>query len=112
MTKRIHAAGLAAALWLGSAVALAKLPPPPPAPPMDPAAKAAADAKKAVADEKAKKDQAAVEDAAVKNFQANMKKQGKPIPKPVPLAAMSTPPKGGEVKPQANTQKASAKKKG
>ena len=100
MAKRMHAAGFAAALILASAAAFAKIPPPPP---MDPAAKAAAD-------EKAKQEQAAAEEATIKNYQANMRKMGKPIPKPVPTAATSTPPKGGQVKPQANTQKAAAKK--
>jgi len=108
MAKRLmHAAGLTAALVLGSAVALAKLPPPPP---MDPAAKAAADEKKKAADEKAKQELTASEEAMVKNYQANMKKAGKPIPKPVPTAATSTPPKGGQPKPESNTQKAAAKK--
>ena len=110
MAKRIHAAGFAAALILASAAAFAKIPPPPPAPPLDPAAQAAADAKKKAADEKAKQEQAAAEDAAVRNFQANMKKMGKPIPKPTATAATSAPAKGGEAKPQANTKKASAKK--
>jgi len=107
MAKRMHAAGFAAALILASAAAFAKIPPPPP---MDPAAKAAADEKKKAADEKAKQEQAAAEEATIKNYQANMRKMGKPIPKPVPTAATSTPPKGGQVKPQANTQKAAAKK--
>jgi hypothetical protein len=107
MAKRIHAAGFAAALFLASAAAFAKLPPPPP---VDPAAKAAADEKKKAADEKAKQEQAAAEEATVKNYQANMRKMGKPIPKPVPTSATSAPAKGGETKPQANTQKASAKK--
>jgi len=107
MAKRIHAAGFAAALILASAAAFAKIPP---APPLDPAAQAAADAKKKAADEKAKQEQTAAEDAAVKNYQANMRKMGKPIPKPTPTAATSTPPKGGEVKPEANTKKAAAKK--
>jgi hypothetical protein len=107
MDKRIHAAGFAAALILASAAAFAKLPPPPP---MDPAAKAAADEKKKAADEKAKREEAAAEEATVKNYQANMRKMGKPVPRPIPTAATSAPPKGGEVKPQANTQKASAKK--
>jgi hypothetical protein len=107
MANRIHAAGFAAALILASTAALAKLPPPPP---MDPAAKAAADEKKKAADEKAKQEQAAAEEAMVKNYQGNMRKMGKPIPKPTPTAATSAPPKGGEVKPQANTQKAAAKK--
>jgi hypothetical protein len=107
MTKRIHAAGFAAALFLASAAAIAKLPPPPP---VDPAAKAAADEKKKAADEKAKQEQAAAEDAMVKNYHANMKKMGKPIPKPIPTASTSAPPKGGQVKPEANTQKASAQK--
>ena len=79
---------LAVAAGLGLAIsAQAKLPPPPPAPPMDEAAKAAADAKKkAAAEEPAKADQGAAEDKAVKSYQANMKKAGKPVPKPTPIA--------------------------
>ncbi len=99
---------IAAGLVLASfGVAVAKLPPPPP---MDPAKKEAEDAKKKAAAEKEKAELTAAEDRTVKNFQANMKKEGKPVPKPVPVAAASAPPKGGEKKPQANTQKASASK--
>ncbi|HSN21464.1 MAG TPA: hypothetical protein VLS49_12340 [Usitatibacter sp.] len=106
MTTRIHAAGLAAALLLACTAALAKLPPPPP---MDPAAKEAADAKKKAAAEKSKQELTAAEDRAVKNYQENMRKMGKPIPKPEPTNAKSTPPKGGEKKPQANTRAAALK---
>ena len=108
MNARIHAVGFAAALLLASAAALAKLPPPPP---MDPAAKEAADAKKKAAAEQAKAELTAAEDRAVKNYQENMRKAGKPVPKPVPVAAASTPAKGGEKKPQANTHKAAEKSK-
>ena len=82
--KRIEIAGVALALSLGVSAAWAKIPPPPP-PPSDEKAKAAAEEKKAkdaVAAEKATAEQAATEDKAVKNYQANMKKMGKPIPKP------------------------------
>ena len=88
---RIATAGLVLALTLGSAATWAKIPPPPPP---DEKAKAAAEEKKAkdaVVAEQAKADQAAAEDKAVKNFQANMKKMGKPIPKPTPVVA-ATPP--------------------
>jgi hypothetical protein len=107
MNKAIGMYAFAAAFLLASSAALAKLPP---APPMDPAKKEAEDAKKKATAEKAKEELAAAEDRMVKNYQANMKKEGKPIPKPVPVAAASAPPKGGEKKPQANTRKASAKK--
>ncbi|HEY4999009.1 MAG TPA: hypothetical protein VII36_07695 [Usitatibacter sp.] len=92
--KRIEIAGIALAMTLGVSAALAKIPAPPPAPPLDDKAKAAAEEKKAkdaVSAEKAKAEQAAAEDKAVKNFQGNMKKMGKPIPKPTPVAA-ATPP--------------------
>lgn len=92
--KRIEIAGIALALTLGVSAALAKIPAPPPAPPLDDKAKAAAEAKKAKDAEaaaKANAEQAAAEDKAVKNFQGNMKKMGKPIPKPTPVAA-ATPP--------------------
>ncbi len=70
-----------------SALAVAKLPP---APPVDPKA-AAENAEKAKAGaEKDKALQTAAEERSVKNFQANMKKAGRPIPKPTPIAA---PPK-------------------
>ena len=110
--NRMHIAGLVAVLALSS-VAWAKIPPPPPP---DEKAKAAAEEKKAkdaVAAEKAKAEQAAAEDATVKNFQSNMKKKGKPIPKPTPVAAASTPPKGGQPAPaskQEGKKKAEAKK--
>ena len=79
----------------------AKIPPPPPP---DEKAKAAAEEKKAkdaVAAEAAKKAQADAEEKAVKNYQGNMKKAGKPIPKPVLMAA-----------PPANMAAAEKKKEG
>ena len=108
MTRITIAGGLAAfALMTGSA--WAKIPPPP----LDEKGKAAAEEKKAkdaAAAEKAKAEQAAAEDNAVKNYQSNMRKAGKPIAKPVPVVAASTPPKGGEAKPQAKPAKAEEKK--
>jgi predicted outer membrane protein len=92
MKTTIHAIGFAAALLLASGAALAKLPPPPP---MDPAAKEAADAKKKADAEKAKAELTASEERTVKNYQENMRKAGKPVPKPIPVAAQSTPPTGG-----------------
>ena len=89
---RATIASLALALTLGGVAAWAKIPPPPPP---DEKAKAAADEKKAkdaVVAEQAKNDLAAAEDKAVKNYQANMKKMGKPIPKPTPVVAAVTPP--------------------
>src|SRR5690348_3405584 len=74
MRHHIRVSGLALALGLACAAAWAKIPPPPP---MDPAAKAAADEKKKAADEKAKAELTAAEDATVQNYQANMKKMGK-----------------------------------
>ncbi|HUQ29256.1 MAG TPA: hypothetical protein VM051_11730 [Usitatibacter sp.] len=83
---------------------LAKLPPPPP---LDEKGKAAAEEKKAkdaTAAEKAKADQTAAEDRTVKNYQGNMKKMGKPIPKPTPVVAATPPqimpaPAGGKGAP-------------
>jgi hypothetical protein len=114
MTK-IRAAAMVLALAAGAA--WAKLPPPPP---LDEKGKAAAEEKKAkdaAAAEKAKAAQVAAEEKAVKNFQGNMKKMGKPIPKPTPVVAatpaqpMPAPAKGPNVKghekgamtPQGNT---------
>ena len=70
------------------ASALAKLPP---APPPDAATVAAKAEKDKAAAEKAKALQAAAEEKAVKNFQANMKKTGKPIPKPTPIVVAAAP---------------------
>jgi hypothetical protein len=105
MTKALPAV-LVAAVTFAAASAIAKLPP---APPMTDAQKQAAEEKKAKAAqdaEKAKADQAAAEELTVKNFQSNMKQQGKPIPKPVPVAVASTPPTGGKPGPENNTAKA------
>lgn len=107
MNKAIRNAALLSSVLLASAAALAKLPPPPP---MDPAAKEAAAEKAKAAAEKEKATLAAAEDYAVKNYQANMKKEGKPIPKPVPVKAASAPPAGAKKSPAANTHKASEKK--
>lgn len=71
-----------------SVAAFAKLPPPPPPDPVAVAAKAEKD--KAAA-EKGKAQQAAAEDRTVANFQANMKKAGKPIPKPTPIVVAAAP---------------------
>lgn len=98
---------LMAALLAGSAAAWAKLPPPPPE---DPAKKAAADEKKKAGAEKEKAELTAAEERTVKNYQENMKKAGKPIPKPIPVVAQSAPPKGGEKKPAANTVQTNGKK--
>jgi hypothetical protein len=108
--NRIAIAGGFAAFALVAGTAWAKLPPPPP---LDDKAKAAAEEKKekdAVAAEKAKAAHAAAVDAAIKNYQSNMRKAGKPIPKPVPVAAASPPPKAGEAKPSAAQDKAAPKK--
>jgi hypothetical protein len=82
----------AVAFALAASAAWAKIPPPPPP---DEKAKAAAEEKKtkdAAAAKKAVEDQDAAVDKAVKNFQGNMKKAGKPIPKPTPVVAAATPP--------------------
>jgi len=84
---RIAIAGGFAAFALVAATAWAKLPPPPPL------------------DEKGKA-------AAVKSYQGNMKKAGKPIPKPVAMATKAEPPKGADVKPQPNAAPAAMKKEG
>jgi hypothetical protein len=86
MDKRMRMIGFAAALALGTTAAWAKLPPPPP---MDDAAKAAAAEKKAAAAAKAKAELELAQDVAVKNYQANMKKSGKPMAK----AATAAPQK-------------------
>lgn len=76
------------AVALFSVSAFAKLPP---APPPDPVAVAAKAEKDKAAAEKVKVLQAASEDKAVKNYQANMKKAGKPIPKPTPIVIAAAP---------------------
>ena len=90
--KKILQGAAIAALLLSGTIAWAKLPPPPP---LDEKGKAAAEEKKAkdaATAEAAKADQLAAEEKTVKNFQANMKKAGKPIPKPTPVVAAATPP--------------------
>ena len=90
--KRMRTAGVMLAFTLAAGAAWAKIPPPPPP---DEKAIAAAEEKKAkdaIVAEKAKADQLAAEEKAVKNYQANMKKAGKPIPKPTPVVAAATPP--------------------
>ncbi len=76
--------------------AIAKIPPPAPLEPAAAAAKAEKDkatAEKAKADaDKGKLDQARYEDKAVTNFQGNMKKAGKPVPKPTPIVVAVVPP--------------------
>jgi hypothetical protein len=79
---------LAISLALFGLTAFAKLPP---APPVDPKVAEEKAAKDKVAAEKAKAQQAAAEDKAVKNFQANMKKAGKPVPKPTPIVVAAAP---------------------
>ena len=75
-----------ASLAVMSSVAVAKLPP---APAEDPKV-TAEKAEKAKTDaEKAKALQAAAEERSVKNFQENMKKTGRPVPKPTPLAVLA-----------------------
>ena len=74
-----------------SGAASAKLPPPKPTPPLDPVAAAAKAEKDKATAEKAKALQADAEDRAVKNFQANMKKAGKPIPKPTSIIVAAAP---------------------
>ena len=101
--------GFVASAVMFSVGAFAKLPPPPPADPVAVAAKAEKDK---VAAEKVKVQQAAAEDNAVKNFQANMKKAGKLIPKPtsIVMAAAAPAAAGAPVKPAAKPAEAPAKK--
>ncbi|HEX9392445.1 MAG TPA: hypothetical protein VF928_14125 [Usitatibacteraceae bacterium] len=87
---------IAATLAAFSLNAMAKLPPPPPVDPKVAEEKAAKD--KAAA-EKGKADQAKYEDLAVANFRANMKKAGKPVPKPTPIVAAAAPAPAAAVKP-------------
>jgi hypothetical protein len=105
---------VAAALAIMSGAAWAKIPPPPP---LDEKGKAAAEEKaekaKAAA-AKAKEELAASEERAIKNYHANMKKAGKPIPKPVPVAAATPPqvmppPAGGKAAPTPGGNPAAGK---
>ena len=79
---------IAAAVAAFSLNAVAKIPPAPPVDPKVAEEKAAKD--KAVA-EKTKADQAKYEDKAAANFRANMKKAGKPVPRPTPVVAAAAP---------------------
>ena len=95
MKKTWIVAMLAAGLVIGSLAGVqAKLPAVPPMSDADKAAKAEKDAAA-----KAKEGQAAAEDKAVKNYQGNMKKAGKPIPKPTPIAAAPAAPAAAAAKP-------------
>ncbi len=87
---------LVAALAAFSLNALAKIPP---APPVDPKVAEEKAAKDKAAAEKTKADQAKYEDKAVANFRANMKKAGKPIPKPTPVVAPAAPAPAAAAKP-------------
>ncbi|MCE2990474.1 MAG: formate dehydrogenase [Nitrosomonadaceae bacterium] len=91
MKSATRIASICATLVALSTPAWAKLPPPPPPTPEQAAAAAAKAEKDKAAAEKAKADQARYEDKAVTNFQSNMRKAGKPIPKPVAIAAAPTP---------------------
>jgi hypothetical protein len=109
LTQLILAAGLSVAC----AIAAAKIPPPPPAPPEDPKAAAEKAEKAKTAAEQTKALQVGAEERAVKNFQANMKKAGKPIPKPTPVAAATPPqlmpgPAGGKATPTPGGSRAPA----
>ena len=79
---------------LFAASAAAKIPP---APPPDPVVAAAKAEKDKAAVEKTKADQARYEDAAVASFQTNMKKTGRPIPKPTPIVVAMAPPAAAPV---------------
>lgn len=105
--KRTLIAAIAVAL-IAAPSAWAKIPPPPP--PTDEQKAAAAEKKKAQ-DEKDAAELTASQDKAIKNYQDNQRKKGKPIPKPIPVVAASTPPKGADPKPQGNTEKAAQKVK-
>jgi hypothetical protein len=93
--KRTLIAAIALAL-IAAPSAWAKIPPPPP---QTDEQKAAAAEKKKATDEKAKDELTAAEDKAVKNYQDNQRKKGKPIPN------------GAKPAPQANTKKAEEKSK-
>ena len=86
---------LTASLVIFAGSAFAKLPP---APPPDPAAVAAKAEKDKAAAEKTKAQQGTAEEKAVKNFQANIKKAGKPVPKPTPIVVAAAPPPAAPVK--------------
>jgi hypothetical protein len=91
MKRTIRHAVLTVAFLAGASVAWAKLPPPPP---LDEKGKAAAEEKKVKDAEAAAKAKAALveaEDKAVKNYHGNMRKAGKPIPKPTPVVAAAPP---------------------
>ena len=108
MKNAIKAVICAGAFAFGASVVWAKLPPPPP---LDEKGKAAAEEKKAkdaAAAEKAKADLAAAEDKMIKNYQSNMKKAGKPIPKPTPIVAAASPAKPGDAKAAAKPADAKA----
>ena len=79
---------LATSISIVSALAVAKLPP---AAAEDPKVAAEKAEKVKAGAEKAKALQAAAEERSVKNFQENMKKTGRPVPQPTPLAVLAPP---------------------
>lgn len=79
---------IAAAVAAFSLNAVAKIPP---APPVDPKVAEEKAAKDKITAEKGKADQAKYEDKAAANFRANMKKAGKPVPRPTPVVAAAAP---------------------
>ena len=95
--------------------AIAKIPPPPPLEPAAAAAKAEKDkvaAEKSKADaDKGKADLARYEDKAVSNFQSNMRKAGKPVPKSTPVVVAAAPaPAAGAAGKAAPATPAAVKK--
>jgi hypothetical protein len=88
LKSTLSSVALSIVLGAFAASVAAKLPP---APPADPVAAAAKAEKDKAAAEKTKADQARYEDKAVVNFQGNMKKAGKPIPKATPIVAPAPP---------------------
>lgn len=105
MKTKLIAMAFAAGLGVAFTVQ-AKLPPPPPADPVAVEAKKKAAAEAA---EKAKAAMGAAQERAVKNYQGNMKKAGKPVPKPTPIAAAPAAPAKAAA-PAKPADKAPAKK--
>jgi hypothetical protein len=99
---------LTAFIAIACGAASAKLPPPAPVDPKVAEEKAAKD--KAAA-ELTKAQQAMAEDRAVKNFQGNMKKSGKPIPKPTVIAQAPAAPGKAATQAAKPADKAQATKK-
>ena len=108
MTRIVSLSGTALVIALAATAAGARIPSPPPTEAQQAAAaqKKAQDAAKA---EQEKAELEAAQDAAVRNYRENMRHEGRPIPRPQPTLAVSTPAAGVRPAPESDTRKVDPK---